>query len=143
MHFWVKKVGVHVHMDPHIKKVGVRTLRPPRDRRPWSAKMFTSFEYLNNDTTIVPVSTDWSSLNNYDVSVLVFFTVLRIQFYSDMNYISVNYHCLIFDDITYVWTRLFLIIVTYNLIPLLLQLPKNSTPHNQQPVLSVEEPWFS
>jgi hypothetical protein len=51
--------------------------------------MFISFDYLNNDTMVVSLSIDWSRLGNYNVSVLLFFTVSRIQFYSDMNYLSI------------------------------------------------------
>jgi hypothetical protein len=62
--------------------------------------MFTSFEYLNSDTIIVSLSINWSRLNNYNVSVLNFFAVLRIQFYGDMDYLSVIDHYLIFDDVS-------------------------------------------
>jgi hypothetical protein len=51
--------------------------------------MFTSFEYLNSDTIVVSLSIAWSCLDNYNVTVLNFFlTVLRIQFYGDMDYLS-------------------------------------------------------
>jgi hypothetical protein len=56
--------------------------------------MFTSFEYLNSDTIVVSLSIDWSRLDNYNISVLIFLSVfflsvLRIQFYGDMDHLSV------------------------------------------------------